>query len=86
MKYLHYEVEADVGGVVRVEIDKQANVRLLDDANYAAYRGGRRHRYYGGLAKRSPVTLAVPHAGRWHVVVDLGGHPGRVSAAVSLVA
>lgn len=85
MKYLHWEVNAGPGNAVRVELDRQANVRLLDDLNYSAYRSGRRHHYYGGNATRSPVTIPVPHSGRWHVVVDLGGYGGHVSASVAVV-
>jgi class 3 adenylate cyclase len=49
------------------------------------YRSGTRFSYTGGHYKRSPVQLAVPHAGHWHVVVDLGGAAaGRVNASVSV--
>ena len=61
-----------------------ANVRLMDTANFNAYRHGRKHHYIGGLAKRSPVRLAVPHNGHWHVTVDLLGLGGRVSSSVSI--
>jgi hypothetical protein len=85
MKFLHWEVDAVEGTVVRVELDAQANVMLMDDSNFYSYRGGRQYRYFGGHAKRSPVTLAAPHAGRWHVVVDLGGYGGHVNASVSVL-
>lgn len=84
MKFLHWEIQAYAGSVVLVELDRQANVRVMDDLNFAAYRNGRQHRYYGGLAKQSPARVSVPHAGRWHVVVDLGGYSGRVAASVSV--
>jgi hypothetical protein len=51
---------------------------LMDDLNFSSYRHGSSFRYHGGHAKRSPVRLAAPRAGRWHVVVDLGGYGGRV--------
>jgi hypothetical protein len=85
MKHLHWEISADSGAVVRVELDRQANVSLLDDNNYSSFQSGHNHVYYGGHAKRSPVTIPVPHSGRWHVVVDLGGYAGHVSAAVSVL-
>jgi hypothetical protein len=84
MKFLHWEVDAVEGTVVRVGLDAQANVMLLDDSNFLSYRHGHRFRYFGGLAKRSRVTLVTPHSGRWHVVVDLGGYAGRVNASVSV--
>jgi len=79
MNFLHWEFDLNDGDVVQVQLDKQANVRLLDDTNFYAYRNGRGHNYHGGLAKRSPINLAAAHGGHWHVVVDLGGYAGRVN-------
>jgi Domain of unknown function (DUF1883) len=85
MQYLHYPITASADAVVEVTLDKQANVRLLDQSNYDRYRSGQEHRYYGGLAKISPMRLSVPHAGDWHVVIDLGGYAGKVRASVRVV-
>ena len=63
MNFLHYEFDLSADDVVEVTLDKQANVRLLDDANYALYRDGKQHRYYGGLVKTSPIQLDAPRAG-----------------------
>ena len=78
--YLHFEFDLDAGQMVEVELDKQANVRLLDEENFGHYRRGEFHRYIGGLAKASPLHLTAPRAGHWHVVVDLGGYAGSVRA------
>lgn len=43
----------------------QANVALMDSSNYSAFKAGRAWRGVGGLAQRSPVYLAIPHAGHW---------------------
>lgn len=48
-----------------------ANVRLLDSSNFSSYRNGRRHRYYGGLVRRSPYRVTIPRSGTWHVAVDM---------------
>jgi len=72
-----------------VEVDLQgteANVLLLDDASFAQYRGGRAYRYHGGHFRASPVHLAIPYAGRWNVVVDLGDLGARVEATIRVVA
>lgn len=83
MKFLHYDLGfLNSGAVVIVTLDAQANVQLLDDGNLYAYRSGRRYTYYGGLAKESPVRIGVPHAGNWHVAVDLGGYAGAVNASI----
>ena len=85
MNYLHSEFYLTPNQTVRVTLDKQANVKLLDDQNFSAYRHGGRHTYYGGLVRRSPFFVSPPHSGNWHVVVDLGGYAGSVRAAVDVV-
>jgi hypothetical protein len=85
MNFLHYEFDLAENDVVEVTLDKQANVRLLDDANFASYRDGRQFRYHGGLGKSSPVKLAAPHAGHWHLVIDLGGYAGEVTASARVL-
>lgn len=82
MNYLHYDLNLSSGEIVEVTLDKQANVRLLDDANFSKYKRGIQHSYYGGLAKQSPVRIAAPRAGHWHLVIDLGGYAGSVGASV----
>ena len=85
MNYLHYDFDLTEGDIVEVTLDKQANVRLLDAANFSKYRSGEQHRYYGGLAKESPVRIRAPHAGHWHVVIDLGGYAGTVGASARVL-
>lgn len=85
MNFLHYDLQLNNDDVVEVTLDKQANVRLLDDLNFGQYKRGQRHSYFGGLAKVSPVKLRPPHGGRWHLVVDLGGHSGTVKASVRII-
>jgi Domain of unknown function (DUF1883) len=85
MNHLHYEFDANDGDVIEVTLDRAANVQLLDTANYENYTNGRGYRYQGGYATTSPVRLAVPRAGKWHVVIDFGGGAGRVRATARLV-
>jgi hypothetical protein len=85
MDFLHYDLQLESGDVVEVTLDKQANVRLLDEINFSYYRRGERHTYYGGLAKVSPVRLSPPYAGHWHLVIDLGGYAGTVKASVRTI-
>ena len=40
MNHLHYEFDLTADDVVEVTLDKQANVRLLDSANYSLYQQG----------------------------------------------
>ena len=74
------------GDVVEVTLSgNAANVRLLDSSNYQAYKNGRRHTYRGGLAKRSPVRLPIPHSGRWYVTVDMQGLSGQTRSSVRVL-
>jgi Domain of unknown function (DUF1883) len=82
MSFLHPDSWLDRGDVAVVDLDSQANVMLMDDQDFAAYRRGDAFHNYGGLAQSSPVRLAAPHSGHWNVVVDLGGYAGRVRAGV----
>lgn len=84
MNYLHYDFQLTTNDVVEITLDQQANVRLLDSNNYNSYKSGRQHRYIGGLAKSSPIRLSPSHNGFWHLVIDLGGYPGKVNASVQV--
>ena len=85
MEFLHEELKLNPGDIVEVTLDAPANVMLMDSTNFSSYQGGSTSRYYGGYADKSPVRLAVPHSGKWHVVVNLGGYPGRVRAGVRVL-
>lgn len=84
--FTHYDLgQLQRGSVVVVALSgNAANVRLLDSSNFASFRRGGQHRYLGGLANQSPVRLAVPSGGRWHLVVDMQGLAGSVRSSVSV--
>ncbi|MXZ35524.1 MAG: DUF1883 domain-containing protein [Acidobacteria bacterium] len=87
MKFIQTDLgHRESGEVVEVSLTgSAANVRLMDSSNFSAYKNGRRHRYRGGLVKRSPVHLRIPHAGRWYVTVDMQGLRGRTNASVRVL-
>lgn len=85
MNYLQNELQLVAGDVVEVTLDHAANVQLLDPSNFQHYKQGKPFRYYGGYYKETPVRIAAPHAGRWHVVVDLGGGAGTVRASLKVL-
>ncbi len=85
MNFLHYDFQLSANDIVEVILDKQANARLLDDINFARYKRGQRHNFYGGLVKQSPVRLSPPHAGHWNLVIDIGGYAGTVKASVRVI-
>ena len=82
MEYLHKEFDLAEGDVVEVTLaGNAANVQLLDADNYQNYLQGKPYDYAGGYARTSPYRIQAPRAGRWHLVVDLGGGAGRVQAS-----
>lgn len=87
MKFQHYDLGSLKGGeIVEVTLSgSAANVRLMDSTNFNSYKRGRRHRAYGGHARRSPVRLQIPRSGHWHVVIDLGGYSGRIRSSVNVL-
>ena len=85
MDFLHTDFQGGPSDTAVVTLDSQANVMLLDNCNFQAYRRGAAFRYAGGLFKQSPVRLSPPHEGHWHVVVDLGGYVGNVRAGVQIL-
>lgn len=87
MQFTHYQLgHLERGSVVEVTLQgSAANVRLMDSSNLSSYRNGRNHRYYGGLAKRSPVRLTVPTSGTWHVTVDMQGLRGQTRSSVRVI-
>ena len=87
MRFIHHNLGyRQAGEVVEVNLSgNAANVRLLDSANLSSYKNGRQHRYYGGLARKSPVRLEIPRAGNWHVTVDMMGLRGTVRSSTRIM-
>ncbi|HYO26198.1 MAG TPA: DUF1883 domain-containing protein [Lacipirellulaceae bacterium] len=87
MNFVHHDLGYRRGGeIVEITLSGSgANVRLMDGSNLSSYRNGRQHRYIGGLAKRSPVRLQIPHAGNWHVTVDMQGLRGTVRSSARIL-
>jgi len=81
----HYSFFAFLGDVLEVELDRPANVILLDDLNYARYRVGSGFHYLGGFVQGSPARLLVPFSGDWHLVIDQGGYSAALRVAVRLI-
>jgi hypothetical protein len=73
------------GEIIEVTLTAAANVRLMDSSNLNNFKNDRQHRYYGGLAERSPLHLQIPHSGTWYVTVDMQGLRGSVRSAVRIL-
>lgn len=87
MRYAYKDLgERSAGTTITLELEgSAANILLLDPFHYSLYRRGRAFRYHGGLFHSSPATLTIPRDGRWYLVVDLGGHGGRVRARIQKI-
>lgn len=87
MKFTHYDLgNKQRGETVEITLKgSAANVRLMNSSNFQSYRNGRRHTYYGGLAKKSPIRLQIPSAGHWHVTVDMQGLRGTVRSGIRML-
>jgi hypothetical protein len=86
MQYQYYDLKnISAGSIVEVTLGYAANVRVMDSSNYSNFKAGRRHRFIGGYIKRSPYKATIPRSGHWYVVVDLGGHAGKVKSAVRVL-
>lgn len=85
-KFLHSDLgHRSRGDVLEVTLTRGANVRLLDSTNFNKYKRGEKHRFYGGLAKKSPVRIPIPASGRWHGVVDMQGLRGSTRASFRVI-
>jgi hypothetical protein len=84
VSYLHYKIHTGPQHTIHVRLTDKANVRLLDTLNYYKYRAGRPYQAIGESSQDVVVNLKPPHAGEWHVIVDLKGQGEEVRASVEL--
>lgn len=82
MNFIHHDLgNLEKGRIVEIVLQgNAANVQLLDSSNFSSYKNGKRYRYIGGLAKKSPIRLQTTHSSHWHVAVDLRGLGGNVKS------
>lgn len=86
MNFLHQDLGAiGPNDVVEVVLDHAANVQLLDPSNSEAYKNGKPFHYHGGYVTQSPCRIRPPQEGHWHLVIDLGGGPGKLRASVRVL-
>jgi hypothetical protein len=87
MQFVHHDLgQRKSGEIVEITLSgSAANVRLMNSSNFQSYRNGRKHKYGGGLATKSPVRLQIPHSGHWHVAVDMTGLRGSVKSSARVL-
>ncbi|WP_147803827.1 DUF1883 domain-containing protein [Alkalicoccus halolimnae] len=84
MKYRYVERYLYKDQRVRVYLDSEAKVLLMDLPNFRKYRENKPCFSYGGMVKKSPAYLKVPHNGFWYVVVESPVKKGTVRYTVSI--
>ena len=83
--HAHYTLDwVREGDLVRVQIDDDANVLLLDDLGFSSYLRQLPFSYVGGAYGPGPHLLGVKESGRWHLVIDRGGRAGNIKHSVGI--
>jgi hypothetical protein len=87
LNFTHYDLgNLEKGRIVEIVLQgNAANVQLLDSSNFNNYKSGRKYRYIGGLAKKSPIHLQTTHSGHWHIAIDLRGLHGNVRSSARVL-
>jgi len=86
LQFIHNNLgQRQRGDIVEITLTNGANVRLMDNSSFNSYKSGKRHRYTGGLAKKSPLRLQIPNSGHWHVVVDMQGLGGSTKSSIRML-
>lgn len=86
MNFLHADLGyRKAGEIVEFTLTSGANVRLLDSSNFSSYKNGRKHSYFGGLARKSPTRLGIPRSGHWHAVIDTQGLRGGTRGSIRVL-
>ncbi|MDQ1186299.1 DUF1883 domain-containing protein [Agrobacterium larrymoorei] len=85
-RYTHYDLkEIRSGTIIEVSLNAVANVRLMTAGNFQRFTELLDFKYVGGVARKSPVRMAIPESGHWHVIVDAEGHNGLAESSVKLL-
>lgn len=83
MSFLKFDLgRRNRGDIAVVTLTSGANVMLVDSSGLSNYRNGRKYSYRGGLARQSPVRLAIPSTGTWYIIVDTNGLRNSAKASV----
>ena len=70
MKFIHQREQLNEDDLVIIESSQPCNIRLMNDANFRAFKNGARHNYIGGHFDRFPAKIRVPGDGFWNITLD----------------
>ncbi|MDI7865153.1 DUF1883 domain-containing protein [Rhizobiaceae bacterium n13] len=85
-RFSHYDLkELPAGTTIEISLSAIANVRLMNADHFQRFKETLKHKFIGGVAKKSPIRLTIPEAGHWHLVVDMEGHSGVAESSVKMI-
>ena len=85
-RYTHYDLkELRAGTIIEVSLSAINNVRLMTGANFQRFTELLDFTYLGGVAKKSPIRIAIPETMHWHLVIDADGHNGLAESSVKML-
>ncbi|MGQ7958122.1 DUF1883 domain-containing protein [Pseudomonas sp. SP16.1] len=70
MKFIHQREQLNEGDLVVIECSQPCNIRLMNDANFRAFKNRGRHSYHGGAFIKFPAKIRVPSSGFWNITLD----------------
>ena len=70
MKFIHQREQLEEGDLVVIQCSQPCNIRLMNDANFLAFRNRGRHSYHGGAFIKFPAKIRVPSSGFWNITLD----------------
>ena len=85
-RFTHYDLkELRAGSTIEVSLNGINNVRLMTAVNYQRFTELLDFKYLGGVAKKSPVRIAIPESAHWHLIVDMEGHAALAESSVKML-
>ncbi|MFF2320038.1 DUF1883 domain-containing protein [Agrobacterium sp. NPDC058088] len=85
-RYTHYDLkELRAGTTLEISLSAVNNVRLMTGANFQRFTELLDFKYLGGVAKKSPIRIAVPETMHWHLIIDAEGHSGLAESSVKML-
>ena len=86
-RFTHYDLKDQrAGTIIEVTLSAVNNVRLMTPGNFQRFKETLDYKFLGGVAKKSPLKIAIRESGHWHLIVDMEGHHGLAESKVKMIA
>ena len=84
MQYIHYQIKVFPHNNIVVTVDKQANIKLLNNIMYERYKSGKNVKPSLAFLDSGGTSFKVPYKGEWHVIIEHGNYQGELTARVDI--